>query len=150
MSVEIYTDGSCYPNPGNGGWAAILRHTDPATGQLYEKELSGGYTDTTNNRMEMLAAIHGLEALKRPCSVTVFSDSQYLVDAVEKNWIYRWKAAGWKRGESELKNPDLWRRLDALLELHHVRFVWVKGHAGHELNERCDVLAGEARKLYCK
>ena len=133
--VSLYTDGACRGNPGRGGWGAIL-----VFGK-YEKEMSGGEPMTTNNRMELLAAISGLEALKEPCAVTLYSDSKYLVDAFLQGWIYSWRDKGWKRGKETLKNPDLWERLYALTEIHKVNFIWVKGHNGHDYNERCDKLA---------
>jgi ribonuclease HI len=107
----------------------------------YEKEMSGGERETTNNRMELLAAISGLEALKEPCQVTLYSDSKYVVDAFLEGWVDSWRAKGWKRGKDELKNPDLWQRLFDLTQRHSVTFVWVKGHDGHAYNERCDALA---------
>lgn len=134
-SVELYTDGACRGNPGKGGWGAILVYGS------YKKELSGGERETTNNRMELMAAISGLEALREPCEVTLYSDSKYLVDAFIEGWIHTWREKGWKRGKDSLKNPDLWERLWALTEVHKVTFVWVKGHSGHEYNERCDTLA---------
>ena len=133
--VDIYTDGACRGNPGRGGWGAILVYGK------YEKEMSGGEALTTNNRMELMAAISGLEALKEPCAVTLYSDSKYLVDAFLEGWIYSWREKGWKRGKEALKNPDLWERLYALTEIHTVKFIWVKGHNGHDYNERCDALA---------
>lgn len=134
--VDIYTDGACRGNPGAGGWGAVL----VCDGK--EKELSGGEPLTTNNRMELLAAISALEALKYPCEVTLTSDSKYLVDAIEKGWAVSWREKGWRRADkSPALNPDLWERLLRLLEIHEVTFVWVKGHAGHPYNERCDVLA---------
>ena len=133
--VSLYTDGACRGNPGRGGWGAILVYG------RFEKEMSGGEEMTTNNRMELLAAISGLEALKEPCSVTLYSDSKYLVDAFLLGWVESWRAAGWRRGKDELKNPDLWTRLYELTEKHEVKFVWVKGHNGHDYNERCDKLA---------
>lgn len=133
--VSLYTDGACRGNPGPGGWGAILVYG------MYEKELSGGEPMTTNNRMELLAAISGLEALKEPCSVTLTSDSKYLCDAYNERWIYAWRDKGWRKGKDELKNPDLWERLYKLTEIHNVTFVWVKGHNGHPYNERCDRLA---------
>ena len=133
--VSLYTDGACRGNPGPGGWGAILVYGK------HEKELSGGERETTNNRMELLAAISGLEALREPCAVTLYSDSKYLVDAFLLGWVDSWRAHGWKRGKDELKNPDLWERLYALTEVHKVSFIWVKGHNGHEYNERCDGLA---------
>ena len=133
--VKLYTDGACRGNPGRGGWGAILVYGK------YGKELSGGERETTNNRMELMAAIAGLEALKEPCAVTLYSDSKYLVDAFLQGWVESWKEHNWKRGRDELKNPDLWERLYALTDLHKVEFVWVKGHNGHDYNERCDALA---------
>ena len=133
--IQLYTDGACRGNPGRGGYGAIL-----VFGK-YEKELSGGERETTNNRMELMAAIVGLEALKESCEVTLYSDSKYLVDAFTLGWVESWREAGWRRGRDELKNPDLWVRLYELVSKHEVNFVWVKGHAGHEYNERCDKLA---------
>lgn len=134
--VTLYTDGACRGNPGRGGYGAILVYGK------YEKELSGGEALTTNNRMELMAAIVGLEALREPCAVTLYSDSKYLVDAYLQGWIYGWRDKGWtKGGKDGLKNPDLWARLYELTEKHQVSFVWVKGHAGHPYNERCDQLA---------
>ncbi len=133
--VSLYTDGACRGNPGKGGWGAILVYG------IYEKEMSGGEPLTTNNRMELMAAISGLEALKEPCKVTLYSDSKYLVDAFNEGWIYSWRDAGWKRGKDALKNPDLWARLYELTEKNRVKFIWVKGHNGHGYNERCDKLA---------
>jgi len=133
--VSLYTDGACRGNPGRGGYGAILVYG------RHEREISGGERETTNNRMELMAAISGLEALKEPCIVTLYSDSKYLVDAFHEGWIESWRSAGWKRGRDELKNPDLWERLYSLCQTHRVSFVWVKGHAGHEYNERCDRLA---------
>ena len=131
--VDIYTDGACRGNPGKGGWGAVLVYNGR------EKELSGGERETTNNRMELTAAIEGLAALKEKCSVTLYSDSKYLVSAYEEGWIYDWAKENWRGGK--VKNPDLWQRLLELTEYHSVTFVWVKGHAGHEYNERCDRLA---------
>lgn len=134
--VDIYTDGACRGNPGVGGWGAVL----VCDGK--EKELSGGEAETTNNRMELLAAINALSALKYPCEVTLTSDSKYLVDAIEKGWARSWREKGWRRADrSPALNPDLWERLLELLEIHTVQLVWVKGHAGHPYNERCDALA---------
>lgn len=133
--VSIYTDGACRGNPGRGGWGAILVYGK------YEKELSGGERETTNNRMELTAAIEGLSALREPCRVTLYSDSKYVVDAFLLGWVESWRAAGWRRGKDKLKNPDLWEKLYALTEIHEVDFIWVKGHAGHDYNERCDILA---------
>lgn len=134
--VQIYTDGACSGNPGKGGYGIILVYNE------HRKELSGGYRLTTNNRMEMMAAIIGLEALKAPCDVTLYTDSRYLVDAITKGWAKKWQANGWKRNNKEAaKNPDLWQKLLDLCEEHDVKFVWVKGHAGHPENEQCDRLA---------
>ena len=133
--VELYTDGACRGNPGRGGWGAILVYGK------YEKELSGGERETTNNRMELMAAIAGLEALREVCRVTLYSDSKYLVDAFLEGWVDSWRQHGWRRGKDELKNSDLWKRLYELVEKHEVTFIWVKGHDGHEYNERCDRLA---------
>ena len=135
--VEIYTDGACRGNPGPGGWGAIIVYG------CHELPLSGGEANTTNNRMELMAAIEGLSRLKEPCLVTLYSDSKYLVDAITLGWVYKWRAAGWKRGKEPAKNPDLWEKLLSLLERHSVTFVWVKGHDGHAYNERCDKLATE-------
>lgn len=134
--VQIYTDGACSGNPGPGGWGAILKSGG------HVKELSGGEASTTNNRMELSAVIAALEALKRPCAVTLTSDSKYVIDAIQKGWAKSWRAKGWMRNKNEkAKNPDLWERLLQLLEIHQVEFIWVKGHAGHPENERCDGLA---------
>ena len=134
--VEIYTDGACRGNPGPGGWGAILVY------QGKEKELSGGEPETTNNRMELTAAISALEALREPCEVTLTSDSKYLIDGITKGWAASWKARGWRKADkSPALNPDLWDALLSLLERHTVTFVWVRGHAGHPYNERCDELA---------
>ena len=134
--VTIFTDGACSGNPGPGGWGAILRYGS------VESERSGGEASTTNNRMELTAAIEGLAALKYPCRVDLYSDSTYLVDGVTKGWARSWQATGWKRGKA--KNPDLWERLLELLDVHEVTFQWVRGHAGHPENERCDALARAA------
>lgn len=134
--IDIYTDGSCLKNPGPGGWGAILVYKE------LEKELSGGEPDTTNNRMELTAAIKALEALNRPCEVTMTSDSKYLCDGMGKGWAASWKKKGWKKSDgSPALNPDLWERLLDLCAEHSVTFVWVKGHAGHPYNERCDEMA---------
>ncbi len=134
--VEIYTDGACSGNPGKGGWGAVLRYG------TIEKELFGGERETTNNRMELTAAIKALEALKEPCDVTLTSDSKYLVDGISKGWAASWKANGWRKADKKpALNPDLWDRLLELFEKHNVTLVWVKGHAGHPYNERCDALA---------
>lgn len=134
--VDIYTDGACRGNPGKGGWGAILVY------EGHEKELSGGEAETTNNRMELMAAISALEALKEPCEVTLTSDSKYMIDSIEKGWARSWQAKGWKKADkSPALNPDLWERLLNLLDVHKVTFVWVRGHNGHPYNERCDTLA---------
>ena len=134
--VDIYTDGSCRGNPGPGGWGCILEYNG------YEKALSGGEANTTNNRMELMAAITGLEALKEPCEVTLYSDSKYMIDAIQQRWVYKWKANGWMRNKKDKAlNPELWDELLKLYEYHSVDVVWVKGHAGHPENERCDRLA---------
>ena len=135
-NVEIYTDGACSGNPGPGGYGVILRWNG------HEKELSGGESNTTNNRMELMGVISALEALKEPCRVSLYTDSKYVVDAVNLGWAKRWKAAGWKKNKTEAaKNPDLWERVLDLIAYHEVRFIWVKGHASNALNNRCDVLA---------
>ena len=137
--VTIYTDGAAEPNPGPGGYGVVL-----ISGER-RKELQGGFACTTNNRMEILAAIKGLEALKTPCKVRLHSDSQYLVSAMTEGWARRWQANGWKRNRHEKAvNPDLWERLLQLCKTHEVEFIWVKGHAGHHENERCDELAVRA------
>jgi ribonuclease HI len=134
--VTLYTDGGCINNPGPGGYGVVLIYDS------HRKELSGGFRKTTNNRMEIFAAIAGLEALKEPCHVTLFSDSQYLVHAIQKGWARKWRANGWRRSTKEKAiNPDLWERLLKLCEIHDVQFQWVRGHAGHPENERCDQLA---------
>ena len=145
MKVTIYTDGAARGNPeGPGGYGAVLEYVD-TKGQLHVKELSQGYIKTTNNRMEMMAAIAAFEALNRPCQVDLFSDSKYLTDAFNKHWIDGWIKKGWKRGKNEpVKNVDLWKRLLKVTEPHEVTWNWVKGHAGHPQNERCDELATTA------
>lgn len=144
--VNLYTDGACSGNPGVGGYGAILVHVD-ANGIKHEKEFSQGYKMTTNNQMEIMAVIVGLEALKKACSVTVYSDSKYVVDAFNNKWIDGWIAKGWKTaGKTPVKNVDLWKRLLEAKKQHEVEFIWVKGHAGHEYNERCDTLAVAAGK----
>lgn len=145
MRVRIFTDGAARGNPdGPGGYGTVLEYVDK-NGQLYTKELSQGYKKTTNNRMELMAAIVGLEALNRPCEVELYSDSKYVVDAFNQHWIDSWLMKGWKRGKNEpVKNVDLWKRLLKAKEPHQVRFIWVKGHDGHPQNERCDELATSA------
>ena len=141
--VDLFTDGACSGNPGPGGYGAILRFGKA------EKELSGGADCTTNNRMELTAVIEGLAALKEACEVTVFSDSKYVVDAIEKGWARGWQKNGWRKSDKKpALNPDLWERLLSLVDQHRVSFVWVKGHDGHPENERCDRLAvAEAQKF---
>lgn len=145
--VRLFSDGACSGNPGPGGWACILRH--PKTGA--EKELSGGARDTTNNQMELMAVIGGLESLKRPTVVEVITDSKYVADG-SIEWLPNWKARGWKRKDGSrlvpIKNLELWQRLDALLATHRVRFTVVKGHSGHAENERCDELAVAAAREF--
>lgn len=134
--VDIYTDGSCRGNPGVGGWGAVLVYRG------HEKELCGGEQMTTNNRMELTAVIAALEALREPCEVTLTSDSKYVIDALERGWAEHWRSRGWKKADnSPALNADLWERLLGLMSRHRVRLVWVKGHAGHPYNERCDRLA---------
>ena len=142
-AVEIYTDGACSGNPGPGGWAAILRYGSR------ERILSGGEAETTNNRMELTAAIRGLKALREPCAVTLYSDSRYLVDAVNLGWARGWRERGWMRTKKEpAKNPELWKELLELLDRHRVELHWVKGHADDPMNARCDALAvAESRKF---
>ncbi len=139
--VLIYTDGACSGNPGPGGWGAILRY-----GQR-EKEISGGERMTTNNRMELTAAIRALEALKESCIVDLYTDSQYLEKAINEGWMRSWKAKGWTK-KGGLKNAELWQELDALLQKHQVRLHWVKGHADNPYNNRCDSLAVAQRDRY--
>jgi ribonuclease HI len=135
--VVIHTDGACSGNPGPGGWAAILTFGD------HEKELNGGEPHTTNNRMELTAAISALEALKRPCAVDLHTDSEYLKNGIT-GWIHGWKKNGWRTADKKpVKNVDLWQRLDEALKRHHVQWHWVRGHAGHAMNERADALARE-------
>lgn len=134
--VNIYTDGACSGNPGPGGYGVILEYNGK------EKELSGGEKATTNNRMELTAVITALNALSESCEVTLYSDSKYVIDAITKRWVYSWKSKGWKKADkSPALNVDLWEKLLPLLERHKVSFVWIKGHDGHEQNERCDRLA---------
>jgi ribonuclease HI len=140
--VTIYTDGACSGNPGPGGWGAILQYNGKC------RELSGGEKDTTNNRMELMGVISALNALKEPCEVELFTDSQYISNAINQHWLASWKAKGWKRKGGELKNIDLWQELDKLLSQHKVSFNWVRGHADNELNNRCDELAVEQRDKF--
>nr|WP_330405659.1 ribonuclease HI [Faecalicatena contorta] len=145
MHVKLYTDGAARGNPdGPGGYGTVLEYVD-TKGILHTKELSQGYVKTTNNRMELMAVIAGLEALNRPCTVEVYSDSKYVVDAFNQHWVDGWLKKGWKRGKNEpVKNVDLWKRLLAAKAQHNVAFHWVKGHDGHLQNERCDELATTA------
>lgn len=142
MKVTIYTDGSARGNPdGPGGYGTILEYIDPK-GQVHKREFSAGYKKTTNNRMELMAAIVGLEALIKPCQVELYSDSQYLVKAFNDRWINSWLKNNWRNSKKEpVKNVDLWKRLLKAMEPHQVTYIWVKGHAGHPGNERCDQLA---------
>lgn len=140
--VKIYTDGACSGNPGPGGWGAILKYGN------VEKEISGGEALTTNNRQELLGVISALEILKEPCIVEIYSDSKYVVDAINKKWVYEWELKGWKRKTGEVANPDLWQRLLPLLEKHTVTFIWIKGHSDNEYNERCDKMAVKESKKY--
>lgn len=142
-NVEIFTDGACSGNPGPGGWGAVLRYKST------EKEISGGEANTTNNRMEITAVIEALAMLKEPCNVTLYSDSQYVCNALTKGWAKKWKANNWMRNKTDpALNPDLWERLLTLYDKHNVTIVWVKGHAGHPENERCDKLAVAQAKKY--
>ncbi|KAB2953005.1 ribonuclease HI [Heliorestis acidaminivorans] len=139
--VTIYTDGACLGNPGPGGYGVVLLYKEQ------RKELAGGYDDTTNNRMEIMAVIKGLEALKEPCQVTVYSDSRYVVDAMTKGWAKKWRTQGWMRDKkNRALNADLWARLLTINEKHDVDYRWVRGHAGDIENERCDALATEAAR----
>ena len=139
-TVILYTDGACSGNPGPGGWAAILRYGSNT------REFSGGERNTTNNRMELSGVLAGLRALKEPCAVELYSDSQYIVNALQNGWLRDWKRRGWRRRDGELKNPELWQELDTLLGVHTVTAHWVKGHADDEYNNRCDALAVAERE----
>lgn len=140
-SVTIYTDGACLGNPGPGGYGVVMLYG------THRKELSGGFCMTTNNRMELSAAIAGLKALKSPCTVTLYTDSQYLVNAITRGWAAKWRKQGWMRTKKDkAQNPDLWEQLLALCGRHNVSFEWVRGHAGNAENERCDLLATTAAK----
>lgn len=144
MNVKLYSDGSSRGNPGPGGFGTILQYVD-SKGNLHEREYSGGYKNTTNNRMELLGVITGLEALTKPCNVEVISDSKYVTDAFNQDWITGWISRGFKKSDkSPVLNVDLWKRLLKAKEQHNVKFTWVKGHAGHPENERCDTLATNA------
>ena len=133
--VIIYTDGACSGNPGPGGWGAILKYGEKM------KEMSGGEAETTNNRMELTGVIASLSALKEPCQVSLYTDSQYIVNAINEGWLKSWIAKGWKRKTGPVKNPDLWQKVYDLLQVHTVEFIWVKGHAENPFNNRCDELA---------
>ena len=142
-TVTIYTDGACSGNPGPGGWAAILLYGP------HEKTISGGAAETTNNRMELTGVIEALALLKEPCTVDLYSDSKYVIDALEKGWAVRWRRAGWMRTKHDpALNPDLWARLLDLTEIHDLRYHWVKGHASNPYNNRCDALAVAESKKY--
>ena len=144
-TVEIYTDGACSGNPGPGGWGAILRYKG------VEKELSGGEGQTTNNRMELTGVISALKALKEPCAVELYSDSKYVIDALEKGWAVSWRKKGWiKSDKKPALNPDLWAELLDLTEKHEMHYHWVKGHADNQYNNRCDALAVAQRDKYAK
>ena len=143
--VEVFTDGACSGNPGPGGWGAILRYNG------VEKELSGGEANTTNNRMELSAVIYGLKALKEPCRVALYSDSQYVCNALKLGWAKKWRQNGWMRNKKEpALNPELWEELLRLCDIHEVEINWVKGHAGHPENERCDRLAVAQSRRYAE
>ena len=143
-SVTVYTDGSSRGNPGPGGYGAVLEYIDGA-GTLHTKEMSAGYRLTTNNRMELMGVISALRALNRPCAVQLYTDSRYIVDAVNLHWLDGWSRRGWKRGKNEkVRNVDLWKQIRELTGIHQVTFNWVKGHNGHPQNERCDQLATAA------
>ena len=141
--IQIFTDGACSGNPGPGGWGAILRY------KAHEKELSGGEAETTNNRIELMALIAALEQLKEPCEIDLCSDSQYVINGLQKGWAKGWRARGWKKADkSPALNSDLWARLLDLSEAHTIHYNWIKGHAGHPENERCDRLAVEQSKRF--
>lgn len=141
--VDIFTDGACSGNPGPGGWGAILRYNN------HEKVISGGESNTTNNRMELMAFICAMKLLREPCEVTLYSDSKYLCDSISQNWIYNWQKNNWKKSNKKpVLNTDLWEEIILLLKVHKLNIIWVKGHAGHPENERCDQLAtSEISKL---
>ena len=145
--IEIYTDGACSGNPGPGGWGAILRFRTAQ--KVYEKELSGGEANTTNNRMEMTALLEALRQLKEPCAIDLYSDSKYVIDALSKGWVYGWQKKGWVKSDKKpALNVDLWERLLPLIAAHDVRYHWVKGHEENEKNNRCDEQAVlESRKF---
>ncbi|MCK9457074.1 MAG: Ribonuclease H [bacterium ADurb.Bin157] len=144
-SIQLFSDGACSGNPGPGGWGAILRYKNS------EKELSGGEKETTNNRMELLGVISALETLKEPCDVEICTDSKYVVDAFEKKWLESWQVNGWKTaGKKPVKNRELWERLLKQASIHNLSWKWIRGHAGHTENERCDRIAVEARENIIK
>ncbi len=144
MKVTIYSDGSARGNPGPGGYGTVVQYVD-TKGTLHEREFSAGYKNTTNNRMELMGAIVGLEALTKPCQIILISDSKYVTDAFNQNWIKGWLKNNWKNSQKKpVKNVDLWKRLLKAMEPHQVVFQWIKGHAGHKENERCDMLATSA------
>ena len=139
--VSIYTDGACLGNPGPGGWAAILIYNQ------HRKEFSGGFAQTTNNRMELMAIIQGLKSLKKTCNVHIYTDSRYIHDALNKGWLNGWQKNGWRTADKKpVKNQDLWREILSLINIHKVKFNWIPGHAGQKENERCDQLAKKAAK----
>jgi len=138
--IRIYTDGACSGNPGPGGWGAILMYGNK------EKELSGYEASTTNNRMELTSVLMALEAIKEPCEIELFTDSQYVANAINRGWLFSWAKKGWKKKGGEVKNPDLWVKQMPFLEKHKITFIWVKGHADNEYNNRCDELAVAARE----
>ena len=141
--INMFTDGACSGNPGPGGWGTILKYGD------HVKELSGGERETTNNRMELTAVIMGLKALKEPCEVDIYSDSKYFIDAIEKGWVYGWQKNNWiKKDKKPALNSDLWQEILELMEKHKCQLIWVKGHAGHPENERCDDMAVEQSKKF--
>ena len=140
-TVRMFTDGACSGNPGPGGYGCILRCG------IREKEISGGAIETTNNRMELTAVIEGLSALKKPCKVIITTDSKYVSDSVTNGWLFNWQKNGWRNSKGSVPNKDLWEKLVPLLKRHDVSFVWVKGHAGHPENERCDRMAVEHEKI---
>lgn len=142
-TVNMYTDGACSGNPGPGGWGTILRSGD------YEKEFSGAEAETTNNKMELTAVIEGFKALKRPCKVILYTDSQYVANGLDKGWAAQWKANGWRKSDKKpAQNIELWDELLTLAEPHEIQIIWLKGHAGHPENERCDKLAVSAYQKY--
>ncbi len=144
-AVELYTDGACSGNPGPGGWAAILRYRGR------EKVLSGGEAHTTNNRMELTAVLRGLSALNESCAVALYSDSRYVLDSIQKGWVYSWQRNGWRKSDKKpALNADLWQQLLEQLARHRVTYHWIEGHAGHPENERCDRLAVEESKKFQK